>query len=210
MQAIRVSMLSLVLFFSAVASGTPIVWTLQDVTLTDGQSLVGSFTYDVSTARLSNISVVNSGTAAIPSAVWNTEYLTQFPSQPGSEARAAFFMAGPASQTTKVLFLLWNQNGQRLNDAGGVVALLPFGPPTAPNNSVFTTCGTFLDPTAEFPTFVELPTCENADVLHGTGAPYITGGTLTAVPIPATAWLLAAAWCSLGMFRGRRKPIETK
>ena len=50
-------MLSLVLFFSAVASGTPIVWTLQDVTLTDGQSLVGSFTYDVSTASsLSDLS----------------------------------------------------------------------------------------------------------------------------------------------------------
>ena len=85
MQAIRVSILLAGLSVSAVAGGTPLIWTLENVTLTDGQSLVGSFTYDMSTARFSNISVVNSGTDAMSSTLWNTEFLTQFPSQPGSD-----------------------------------------------------------------------------------------------------------------------------
>lgn len=206
MQAIRVSILLAVISVSAVAYAAPVVWTLENVTLTDGQSLAGSFTYDDSTAIFSDIAIVNSGTEAHPSALWNTEFLFS-PPRPGVPAIVVWLMAGPGNQTNETLMIIWNQFGQqqRLTDAGGVVALRPAGPPNGPNFGVFETCGEFLNPTAEFPTFVELPTCENATVLQGQGGPYVVGGTLAAVPIPATAWLLATAWSSLGLFRGRTR-----
>jgi hypothetical protein len=48
-------------------------------------------------------------------------------------------------------------------------------------------------------------TLENVAVLQGQGAPYVVGGTLAAVPIPATAWLLATALISPGLSRGRMR-----
>ena len=107
-----------------VAHGTPVVWTLEGVTLTDGQSLTGSFTYDEATDIFSDIAVVNSGTAAHPSAQWNTQFRFLAP-RPGVPALVLWLMAGPANQTDTTLMLLWNQYGQqqRLTDAGGVVAL---------------------------------------------------------------------------------------
>lgn len=47
------------------AAAVPLVWTLQEVTLTDGQTLSGSFTYDYATGTFSAIAVRNSGTVQL-------------------------------------------------------------------------------------------------------------------------------------------------
>lgn len=202
MQAIRVSILAAALGLGTVAHGTPVVWTLQEVTLTDGQSLTGSFTYDESTDIYSDSAVVSSGTAAHPSALWNTQFSFS-PPRPGVPALVLWLMAGPATQTDETLILLWNQYGQqqRLTDAGGVVALRTAGPPNGPIYGVFATCGYFLNPNVEFPTFAALPTCENATVLQYTEAIQVVGGTLSAVPAPSAIWLLGTGLAGLG---GRR------
>ncbi len=204
-RTVRASLLTAVLAASTLASATPVVWTLDNVTLTDGQGLTGAFTYDTASGQFSAIAVANSGAAALPPALWDTEFMFS-PPVPGRSPVAVFLMSGPASQTNTVLSLLWNQYGQQqgLTDAGGVVELRTAGPPGSPNSSVFLTCGTLLDRTVEFPVFVALPSCENADALQGDGAPYVTGGTLSAVPVPAAAWLFVTSIAALGSCRRLR------
>lgn len=195
-------MLSGALLVGAAAGATPLVWTLNDVALTDGQNLAGSFTYDYATGVFSDITVVNSGSGSHPSALWNTPFYFSTP-RPGSAPVTTYLMSGPASGTNQVLTLDWSQYGQRrgLNDDGGVVSLRPAGPPGSANTSVFMTCGQLLNPNVEFPEFVALPTCAGASALQGQGAPYVASGTLSTVPLPAAGWLLGAAVTGLG---GRR------
>jgi hypothetical protein len=180
------------------AAAIPLVWTLQDVTLTDGQTLSGSFTYDYATGAFSNIAVTNSGTPEHPATLWNTEFRFSAP-RPNSTALVVFLMSGPAGGTNQILNLLWNQYGisQGLDNDGGTVLLRPAGPPGSANSPAYLTCGRLLDRTVEYPEFIALPSCDGAEALQGDGGPFVAGGSLTAVPAPAAGWLLGTAVAGL-------------
>jgi hypothetical protein len=75
MSVIRPSLLNLVLsvpllaITAFAASGTPITWTLQNVT-SQGTNITGSFVFDADTTTYSNIDITTSGGIEIPSVTW--------------------------------------------------------------------------------------------------------------------------------------------
>ncbi len=90
---------------SVPVSAVPLVWTLNNVTTLDGQSLTGSFTYDRDTQTFSSISIANSGTLANPSTTWDTLFYFNLASSPSlsSNYLTISLTNGPQNLTNRVL-----------------------------------------------------------------------------------------------------------
>lgn len=105
---------TLLLVLGGVAQGEPLLWQLTDVTLSDGQTVSGSFVFDRDTNVFSDIAITNSGTTGHPAAVWDT----LLPRLPRTDPRYAWtgspsdwgrlwVTPGPPELSSRVLLLDW-------------------------------------------------------------------------------------------------------
>ncbi len=184
---------SLILCFG-VSTGwaAPITWTLQGVALSDGQTLTGSFDYDVSTNTFSNISIANSGNISHPAATWDTKLAGNWGSWTG-----VYFTSGPSAQTDKTVSIDWVGS---LTNAGGTLALA-----THASARAFWRCGYYVDFNDEN-TF-SYQNCDGSQNALRSGSAYsplVVSGSISAVPVPAAAWLFGGALGALGWLRKRQ------
>jgi len=105
------------------ALADPVTWTLQGVTLNDGGTASGSFTYDadIGNGTFSNVNIVTVGGTQLPGATYFT--LLGGGTGGGSLANGgdvSFVTAAGSGDGQTVLFLDFQTN---LTDAGGSVAL---------------------------------------------------------------------------------------
>jgi MYXO-CTERM domain-containing protein len=167
--------------FAAVPSNaTPIIWTLQDVTFTDGGTAQGHFTYDADTNILSNVSIKTSLTDAFPGGVYKFPDLS-LPSIRASDP--AFVTMGSGDLTGTPLLALYLFPAA-MTDAGGTLHI----PPGVPLEGL----------------------CNDATCTDGAAYRFSAGGFITSasVPEPATAPVLFAALLGLGLFGLRRTKAD--
>ncbi|HEY0163560.1 MAG TPA: hypothetical protein VGB69_12845 [Edaphobacter sp.] len=106
---------------SRTASATPVTWTLQDVTFTDGASASGSFTIDLNKGQILNWDVVTTAGSSLAGFDYtpSTAYAYE------SSSTEIFFksinpVTGPYGISSSYLFLYFQTP---LTNAGGVIDL---------------------------------------------------------------------------------------
>jgi PEP-CTERM motif len=168
---------SLIFLLSAGAWASPLTWTLQGVTFTDGGTASGSFVFDATSGIFSSINI----TTTTGSVLTGANYTFPDPGNVAHNGPAELFMvtSNAADLTgTPILTLIWASN---LTNAGGIV---PF---SSTLNSGETTCTS--------------PTCSSIDQTTGRTT---TAGAISApasVPEPATILLVGSALAVLGWWR---------
>ncbi len=159
-------------------------WTLNNVVLSDGQTLTGGFSFDADTSTYSNISIANSGSSFIPSTVFDR----QITPNACSSILCTFNDSAPSLGDIG-LTLIWNNSGvfPALSNDGGVRELNI-------GAAVFRAC-TREDCAAR--------TVAPTDPIYAT----VVSGELnaSAVPVPAAAWLFLSALGGLAGLRARGK-----
>jgi hypothetical protein len=108
------------------ATADPVTWTFQGVTLADGGTVSGSFTYDADAGpngSYSNVNVVTAGGSQLPGAT----YVAVLGGRTGGDSFAnagdvSFVTAGGSADGQTGLFLDFNTN---LTNAGGNVTINP-------------------------------------------------------------------------------------
>jgi hypothetical protein len=178
----RLSMLAAVtIFVVAAAPAAPIVWTLQNVTFSDGGTATGSYVYDANTNTVTNWSIAVSGgtTATFPAFTYNTT--TSNLSSFGPSATQVIFddpsqIFGGNPLQPRILDLVLNAP---MTNAGGVITLLS-GPPIVG-----------FDGSRE---------CYNC-------SPFRTAvsGSLAEIPEPTSALLISSAFALMIAFTGLRR-----
>lgn len=107
---------------SAPAHATPVEWTLENTTLSNGSALTGGFSYDADTGTYSNIDIVMATSSLFPSGITFTHLgNTGYDSNQSFQAITAAATIGTASATgNPYLFLDF---ASPLTDAGGVLMI---------------------------------------------------------------------------------------
>ncbi len=120
---VRRVLLSMILLAGTTANAAPLLWTLNNVVLTDGQTLTGSFVYDANLGQFqypySNISITNSGASYLPTDTWDTLFVYGNGNPMGGPT-FLYLMNAPANQTNQAMILRWDSS---LTNAGGVVTV---------------------------------------------------------------------------------------
>lgn len=156
---------------SPTAHAVAVTWVLQDVVFDDGGTAFGSFVYDADTNTFSAIDVTTTDGGALG----------------GSHYQFANFEAGLLDADSVLLVAAANPGAgtpafnmnldQAMTNAGGTINLAMAPPPLAFESTCLTSlCDSFF----------------NIDRV-------IVSGTITAVPLPAAAWLMG---CALGLLAG--------
>ena len=175
----RSIIIAILFFISATVNATPVTWTVNNAFFGDGTQLTGSFTYDSSTNTYSNVDIQTSW--------WDygaSGYVHDY-----STSTALFvteeleFSLGNECEwrdtsTHFSCFTLDMQFAEALTNAGGIVALSSSAP---------------------FSGEAEWDWLNNA-----MGRGILAGGTVSAVPVPAAAWLFGSALAGLGWLRRKQ------
>jgi hypothetical protein len=150
-------------------------WVLNDVTLSDGETLNGKFDFgqDVNGGVYSNIDISNNG-----SPTWGATTFVQYIST-GNNLGLEAINGPPAVNDTVLVFNF----PQGLTEAGGTV-------PLEQNSPTFYRC-TVADCSS-------ISTSAQDIVL-------VASGNLTAVPLPAAAWLMLGGLCGLGALARKKR-----
>lgn len=178
--------LALSLFFviGSVQAST-VSWTLTDVILEDGQTLIGGFDFDSDTNTYSTISIFNSGTTTFAA----TEFTQK---------------ATPTICTTSVTGCAFTRAGATSGDI--VLSLSVFG------NGELTNAGGTINlstGTSDTMTFCQNGACTSWGIATADSIG-VASGTITAtpavVPIPAAVWLFGSGLIGL-IGAARRKKV---
>ena len=150
----------------------PVTWTLQGVAFDDGGVASGSFTYDADTNTYSDIALITTNGSTLNGAVYG--YVNTY--YPFIDADSIIFADSPSADLSDaqqlVLFF-----AEDLTSSGGSVGFRPT------LSSVEVLCGN-----------------TQCSVSDGTER-QIVAGYVTAVPIPAAAWLFGSALAGLGWLK---------
>lgn len=167
------------LLVAAQSQAVTVSWQLDNVVLSDGQTVTGGFDYGADTNSYSNISIVNSGTGGMASQVFSSSDPARcYP----SECR---FDTEPQGS----IYMLLRLNGEMTN-LGGTITLSRY----------------LLE---DNPSFGTLPLLWNTGSNVGiNGSAPLSGsiiGTVvpSSVPVPAAAWLFGSALLGLAGVRRR-------
>jgi hypothetical protein len=171
----------LVVLFFALGFGSvqafPVTWTLEDVVFDDGGIAFGSFDYDTDTNAYSAINI----TTTAGSTLSGTQYGFINPDNPFITSDNPQFVDATGDLTGAQTLPLYLQEG--LTNSGGVVAFKL-------GNSL---SGVSLE-----------DVCFNSGCSVGGTPRFMVSGYVTAVPIPAAAWLFGSALAGLGWVRRKR------
>jgi hypothetical protein len=145
-------------------------WTFQNATLSDGQTLSGSFDYDANTQVFSHIAIFNSG---------NTLYAaTHYVATNGacSTLKCGFTDGTPSIGDNYLSIWFWDNDTYLLPALGGNFQL---------SDKHFST---FF--------FCQNASCNSGHAAPEQVVTF-TGGSLTSVPVPAALWLMGSALLGL-------------
>ena len=158
----------------------PLTWTLQDVVFDDGGTASGSFVFDADTGTYESIAITT--TPSVGAGLFPTESFYTDVSN---------FLGEPIPGSN----FLWRADnlGGDLTGVSGI--LLDWFPGVLTNAG-----GTFLLDLA----FNSETKCANPDCSLSAGGRQPISGSITAIPIPAAAWLFAGGLGLLGWVRRRR------
>jgi len=174
----RALFLGLSIFLSSVAQAVPVSWTLNDVVLSDGGTVSGSFSYDADTNTYSDLNV----SAYVPSVLIVAEDQNLSFGGLGSGWSTPFTMnLNDWYESGLELFMRFDGN---LSNSGGTLNILSYGDGTL--SGIYDS---------------ELNGGPNPSSYYQVA---IIGGSVSTVPVPAAVWLFGSALLGLGWLR--RKP----
>jgi len=161
---------------SASAYAIPVTWTLENVAFDDGGTASGSYTYDAATNTFSNISVITTDTGSAVSGAFYDDACNFTNCRPDSlQGLVVVFEKLFAPDDIEFVFVLRLEGP--MTNAGGTL-----------NLKVGSGCnGT---------------SCESYLGLYGRS---VVTGSVSAVPVPAAAWLFGSALAGLGWIRRKQE-----
>jgi hypothetical protein len=159
---------------STSAYAIPVTWTLDDVTFDDGGTAFGSYTYDSATDAFSNISVTTTGTGGVFPSALYEDACNVSTCHPDLAGLQVVLEKVFGPDDIESLFVLRLEGS--MTNSGGTLDL-----------ATGSDCGE--------------SSCE-VDFILRTRA--IVSGSVSAVPIPAAAWLFGTALAGLGWIRRKQ------
>jgi hypothetical protein len=162
------------LLCSATANAIPVTWTLENVIFDDGGTAFGSYTYDATANTFSNISITTTGTGGVFSGTFYDDACNVSSCHPDLQGLQVIFEKLFSADDIENIFSLRFEGP--MTNSGGTLDL-----------KVGSDCSVM--------------SCEADFILRSRT---IVSGSVSAVPIPAAAWLFGSALAGLGWLRRKQ------